>query len=131
MERLDNRQVEAVEINGNHIYFVTDEESHNNYRTIRVDDDQLLDRLIEAKVTFGEAAPNTISPWISIILGYIIPIAFVMMLGRIVRKNLSGGMSDEFSMTSLQISKDVYLGDDNTLTCAPETAKKTDDLTER
>lgn len=38
------------------------------------------------------------------------------------------GMSDEFGMVAFETQSNVYLGGDSTMTCAPDTAKRIDEL---
>ena len=76
--------VKTVEIQDDYIYYVADvsDNQEGYFRTVKVNDPDLVDRLHDANVKFGAAAPQQTSIWISLLAGYILPIAIFIFLGR-------------------------------------------------
>ena len=92
LSMLNSHQIESVEIASDYIYYKTIEETNNFYRTLVVNDASLVDRLQAANVTFAAAKPDTTSPLLSIVLGYVIPFAIFGYLGRRLSTSLSKSM---------------------------------------
>lgn len=57
-----------------------------------MNDPDLVDRLHDANVKFGAAAPQQTSIWISLIAGYVLPIAIFILLGRWLSKKMMSSM---------------------------------------
>lgn len=92
LSMLNSHQIESVEIASDYIYYKTVEETNNFYRTLVVNDVSLVDRLQQANVTFAAAKPDTTSPLLSIIIGYVVPFAIFGYLGRRLSTSLSESM---------------------------------------
>ena len=82
--------VKTVEIQDDYIYYVADvsDNQEGYFRTVKVNDPDLVDRLHDANVKFGAAAPQQTSIWISLLAGYILPIAIFIFLGRWLSKKM-------------------------------------------
>jgi cell division protease FtsH len=66
--------VKTVEIQDDYIYYVAESDGQEGYfRTVKMNDPDLVDRLHDANVKFGAAAPQQTSIWISLIAGYVLP----------------------------------------------------------
>ena len=60
--------VKTVEIQDDYIYYVAESDGQEGYfRTVKMNDPDLVDRLHDANVKFGAAAPQQTSIWISLI----------------------------------------------------------------
>ena len=85
--------VKTVEIQDDYIYYVAESDGQEGYfRTVKVSDPDLVDRLHDANVKFGAAAPQQTSIWISLIAGYVLPIAIFILLGRWLSKKMMSSM---------------------------------------
>ena len=86
--------VKTVEIQDDYIYYVADvsDNQEGYFRTVKVNDPDLVDRLHDANVKFDAAAPQQTSIWISLLAGYILPIAIFILLGRWLSKKMMSSM---------------------------------------
>ena len=85
--------VKTVEIQDDYIYYVAESDGQEGYfRTVKMNDPDLVDRLHDANVKFGAAAPQQTSIWISLIAGYVLPIAIFILLGRWLSKKMMSSM---------------------------------------
>lgn len=85
--------VKTVEIQDDYIYYVAESDGQEGYfRTVKMNDPDLVDRLHDAKVKFGAAAPQQTSVWVSLLAGYILPIAIFILLGRWLSKKMMSSM---------------------------------------
>ena len=104
LTQVENQNVSQAEVNEDIIYFFlkedlaettttifADDSAHKVYSTVRMDDPQLVERLFEAGVSFGEVKPKEVSPWVSSIImfaGFFLLWQFVMKKAM----NKMGGM---------------------------------------
>ena len=104
LTQVENQNVSQAEVNEDVIYFFLKEEgegttttifaddhAHKVYSTVRMDDPQLVERLFEAGVSFGEVKPKEVSPWVSSLImfaGFFLLWQFVMKKAM----NKMGGM---------------------------------------
>ena len=87
--------VKTVEIQDDYIYYVAESDGQEGYfRTVKMNDPDLVDRLHDANVKFGAAAPQQTSIWISLIAGYVLPIAIFILLGRWLSKKMMSSMGN-------------------------------------
>ena len=85
--------VKTVEIQDDYIYYVAESDGQEGYfRTAKMNDPDLVDRLHDANVKFGAAAPQQTPIWISLIAGYALPIAIFILLGRWLSKKMMSSM---------------------------------------
>lgn len=85
--------VKTVEIQDDYIYYVAESDGQEGYfRTVKMNDPDLVDRLHDANVKFGAAAPQQTSIWVSLIAGYVLPIAIFILLGRWLSKKMMSSM---------------------------------------
>ena len=105
LSMLESRQVVSVEIGDEYIYYTSNEQEKNYYRTLVVPDASLVDRLDDAKVTFAASKPDNTSPLLSLILGYVIPLAFFGYLGKRLNASLSERMGSLGSNPMMSFGK--------------------------
>ena len=80
---VEKNYVTTVEIQDDYIYYVAESDGQQIYcKTVKVNDPDLVDRLHDANVKFGAAAPQQTSIWISLLAGYVLPIVIFVLLGR-------------------------------------------------
>ena len=69
---VEKNYVTTVEIQDDYIYYVAESDGQQIYcKTVKVNDPDLVDRLHDANVKFGAAAPQQTSIWISLLAGYV------------------------------------------------------------
>ncbi len=90
---LENGQIESVEIDENKIIFTPKDKSDDNiYFTGMMPDLELTNRLLKAGVDIKVITPKEISPIVSLLLGWVVPIAIFVVVGRLLSKQLSDSM---------------------------------------
>lgn len=90
LRMVEDGEVAKVEVREEEIGFTTDDETI--YITGRMDDPQLAERLLEADVDeFSEVFPQEMSPLISFLLTWIIPIGLFIALQQFLMKKMQGG----------------------------------------
>lgn len=99
LKMVDKDQVDEVEIQDTYIaYSKKDDKDDVVYKTGKMEDDGLVDRLYEKKVTFNRVISEKTSSIWSILLTWILPFAILLIVGnfvlRSVRKKMGGGGSD-------------------------------------
>lgn len=110
LEMVDSGQVESVELDENRIIFTsTDEKDENIYFTGQMPDDKLSDKLYNAGVDYKKIAPKEVSPIVSFILSWIIPIAIFFGLGKLLSKQLSNSMGGGNAMRFGKSNAKVYV----------------------
>ena len=91
-------QVEQVEIGDTTIAALVSDKSGSTviYQTGLVDDPELVNRLLDAGVKFGKVTAQEISPIVSLLIGWVLPLAVFVGLGylmmRTMTKRMGGGM---------------------------------------
>ena len=90
---VEKNYVTTVEIQDDYIYYVAESDGQQIYcKTVKVNDPDLVDRLHDANVKFGAAAPQQTSIWISLLAGYVLPIVIFVLLGRWLSKKMMSSM---------------------------------------
>lgn len=102
---LDNRQVDKVQVEMDQIYFTDKEEEPNFYQTATFNDDRLVDRLYEAGCTFDEIKAKEMSPILSFILTWILPIVIFIVLGQLISRAMMKKMGGMGGMPTMQFGK--------------------------
>ena len=93
---VDEKQVAMVQIEGDYIYFTDKQEEPGFYRTTTFDDPQLVERQQESGCSFGRVVQEEMSPVLSFILSWILPIVIFIVIGQLISgwlmKKMGGGM---------------------------------------
>ena len=110
IQMLDNKQVSKVQIEQNTIYFMDKKSEAGYYETAVFDDPSLVDRLIEAGCEFGRIYEEEMSPVLSFILSWVLPIAVMVILGQFLSKRMMktlgagpGGSAMQFGKSNAKI----------------------------
>ncbi len=93
MTMISEGNVGKAEIGSDYIFF-TDKSNENEYKTVSLDDPELIDRLYSANIWFSGETAEEASPVFSFLLSWIFPLLFFAILGNILSKafmNKSGG----------------------------------------
>ena len=101
MEMTLNQEIGKVEIDEHQILF-TDKDAKTVYKTGIMDDPGRTERLYEAGAEFSSVIVEEMSPFMSLLFSWVIPIAIFMLLGHYMSKKLmdkaGGGNSMMFGM---------------------------------
>ncbi len=95
IEKLDKGEVESVVISGDEIEITPKGQEKAyvpmTYYTVRVDDDKLADRLLEAEVTFEQEETDSSSVIFSFLISYVVPIILFWLLISFLMRGMSKG----------------------------------------
>ncbi|WP_434310345.1 ATP-dependent zinc metalloprotease FtsH [Hominifimenecus sp. rT4P-3] len=101
MRMIEQKEIQEVEVTETEIVFSDNADTPNYYKTGRMEDPQLTMRLYEAGATFGKEIVEQMSPLLSILLTWILPILLMLLIGQLFWKSLSkkmgGGMGNAMS----------------------------------
>ena len=111
---LNNKEIDAVDISSTQIVFTpVDEKNNTIYVTGKVQDDDLVNRLYNAGVKFGQEIPQEADPLITFILSWIMPFAMLFFLGQLLSKSMAkkmGGNSMSFGKSNAKIYVSAQTG---------------------
>ena len=115
---LEEGKIQSVEIDEVQIAFKPaqqeDAEKVTYYTTNRVTaDDQIVQRLIDADVTFGQVVPEEMSPIIEFLLSWVLPLVVFYGLGTLMFRRMSkqmGGNSMTFGKSNAKIYVEAQTG---------------------
>jgi len=88
MTMAESGRIGAVEVQDNQIIF-TDNTGRNYYRTGRMDDPGLVDRLHAAGIEFSQEIIEEASPILSFILSWLLPLGMFILVGQILSRRLA------------------------------------------
>lgn len=102
IQMMEDQQIGKVNVESNQIIF-TDKAEENYYKTGPMDDPELVDRLYASGAEFSSEIIEQASPVMSFILGWVVPIAIMMLLYRWLfskmASKIGGGMNSmQFGM---------------------------------
>ena len=101
MTMTNDKEIGKVEVQENRILF-TDKEEKTIYKTGIMDDPELIDRLYDSGAQFSSEIIEQMSPLLSFIISWILPIVIFVALGQYMSKKLmdkaGGGNSMMFNM---------------------------------
>ena len=89
---VEGKDVSKVELNGDTIYFVDNNEEPNYYKTTTFDDPDLVNRLEDAGCEFGRVAQQEMNPLLSFFLVWILPLLIFWALGQWLAKKMMAKM---------------------------------------
>lgn len=107
---LENGEIKEVQKDGDVIAFNTNDE---NDRTIYVtgawDDPELVERLQEAGVKYSNIIPKEESPWLSLLVGLILPTALLWGAGYLLIRNMQKKMGGPNAMSFGKSNAKIYV----------------------
>ena len=118
LQMLDEGKIKSVEIDETQIAFTPTEQAEDGkvtyYTTTRVTaDDQIVQRLIDANVVFDQVVPEEMSPIISFLLSWVLPLVVFYGLGTLMFRRMSkqmGGNSMTFGKSNAKIYVEAQTG---------------------
>ncbi len=98
LKMTEEKNIGRVEVKENQILF-TDKENTAVYKTGRMEDSELVDRLYNSGAVFSGEIVEQASPFLSFIMGWVLPIIVFWFLGRWLTKKMleKAGASDAMS----------------------------------
>lgn len=110
LQMVDEGQVSKVEITDKRIAALGKDGNESEiYVTGRVDDPQLVERLIKSKVEFSQVVPKEQSPIVSFFTNWILPIVIFFALGQLFMRYMGNRMGGTNSMTFGKSNAKVYV----------------------
>ena len=114
LQMVDEGRISKVEITDNKIASICKDDSESKiYVTGRVEDPQLVDRLIKSKVEFSQVIPKENSPIVNFFLNWIMPILIFFALGQLFMRymgNKMGGNAMTFGKSNAKIYVEAQTG---------------------
>ncbi len=95
LDMLENGKIKEVEIQEKQILFMDKSDPARYYVTGIMDDPDLINRLDAAGVTFTATIEQEASPWMTLLLGYVVPLLIFMVVGRLLMNSLMKRMGGE------------------------------------
>ncbi len=105
---VDDKEVAMVQIEGDYIYSTDKQEKPLFYRTATFEDPELVERLRESGCSFGRVVQEEMSPFLSFILSWVLPIVIFIAIGQFLSgrlmKRMGGGIpSMQFGKSNAKI----------------------------
>ena len=95
LKAVDRGKVYEATINSDYIYYTMKLDGNDVYcKTVSVEDQDLVSHLYDAGVSIEGTAPQRQSLLLSLILGYVLPIAIFILLGRWLSKKMMSSMGN-------------------------------------
>ena len=95
IENVEKGNVTKATVEENYIYYETGTEASGDSvlcKTVKMDDPDLVNRLLDAGVTMDEALPESPSIFMTLILSYVVPIVIFIFIGRWLSKKMMSSM---------------------------------------
>ena len=123
LKMLEDGEIQSVQIEENQIAFtpipsavkkLSVDEKVTYYTTNRViGDDKLVDRLVEAGVAFDQVIPEEMSPILSFLISWVLPLVIFYALGSFMFRRLStrmGGNAMSFGRSNAKVYVEAQTG---------------------
>ncbi len=104
MTMVNEKKVGKVEVQDNRILF-TDKDGKNIYKTGKMDDPGLTERLYLSGAQFTQEIVEQMSPILSFILTWVLPIAFFFIVGQFLSKKITEKMTGGSSSMMFNLGK--------------------------
>lgn len=110
LQKVDEGKISKIEITDKQIAGVGKEnEGKEIFVTGRVEDPQLVDRLIKAKIEFSQVVPKEANPIMSFLTSWILPFVIFFGLGQLFMRYMGGRLGGSNSMTFGKSNAKVYV----------------------
>ena len=108
---VEEGEVNEVEIKDTYIAFTPKDNEKKIYKTGRMEDSGLVDRLYGADVTFSQVIPQENSPLLNFILTWIFPLIIFLVIGSFFMRNLQKkvGPGNQNVMTFGKSNAKIYV----------------------
>ena len=85
---LDDKKISKVEVEADAIYFLDTSDPPVLFVTAPFNDPNLVDRLYESGCQFGQVREQQMSPILSFLISWILPLGMMLLLGQLASKYL-------------------------------------------
>ncbi|MGI6742146.1 MAG: ATP-dependent zinc metalloprotease FtsH [Eubacteriales bacterium] len=109
LDMMEARQIDEVQIESNQIIFSDKETPVNYYRTGILEDPGLVERLHAAGAHFGSEIVEQMSPLLSFLLTWVLPLAVFIMIGRFISKKMLDQVGGMGAMSFGKSNAKVYV----------------------
>ena len=110
LQKVDEGQVSKVEITSNKIAVVAKDETDKTiYVTGRVEDPDLVNRLVKSKVEFSQVIPKESSPISNFFTNWILPIFIFFIIGQLLMRFMGNRMGGGNAMSFGKSNAKVYV----------------------
>ena len=95
IENVEKGNVTKATVEENYIYYETGTEASGDSvlcKTVKMDDPDLVNRLLDAGVTMDEVLPESPSIFMTLIISYVVPIVIFIFIGRWLSKKMMSSM---------------------------------------
>ena len=114
LQKVDEGQVSKVEITSNKIAVVAKDDADKTiYVTGRVEDPELVNRLVKSKVEFSQVIPKESSPLANFFTNWVFPIIIFFILGQLFMRfmgNRMGGNAMSFGKSNAKVYVEAQTG---------------------
>ena len=114
LEMVTEGKFSKVEITDKKIAaLATNTDDKQIYVTGRVEDPQLVDRLVKSKVTFSQVIPRESSPLENFFMTWVLPILFFFVVGQLIMRymgNHMGGNAMSFGKSNAKVYVEAQTG---------------------
>ncbi|MBR5287179.1 MAG: ATP-dependent zinc metalloprotease FtsH [Clostridia bacterium] len=115
---LDEGKIKEVEVGDTQISFTPVEQADENkktyYTTNRVTaDDKIVERLLDADVTFSQVVPEEMNPLLSFLMSWVLPLVIFYGFGTLMFRRMSkqmGGNSMSFGKSNAKVYVEAQTG---------------------
>lgn len=95
LSMIERGKIKEVEIQEQQILFSDTSEPTKYYKTGLMNDPELVSRLEKAGVVFTATIEEQASPWLTLLIGYVVPILIFFVVGRLLMNSLMKRMGGE------------------------------------
>ena len=88
LKMLDGKEISKVEVEADSIYFLDKADPPTLYVTTPFNDPNLVDRLYESGCEFGQVHQRQMSPILSFLISWILPLGVMLLLGQLASRFL-------------------------------------------
>lgn len=128
LEMVDDGKLGKVEITDTKIAATANDGNDKEvYVTGRVEDPELVKRLVKSKVTFSQVIPREASPLENFFTNWILPIGIFFLIGQLIMKymgNRMGGNAMSFGKSNAKVYVEAQTGVDFTHVAGQDEAKE-------
>ena len=111
LNMVESGKVKKVEVQDQQIVFTTMNNSNKEMVNItgRMDDPELANRLLNAKIEFSKVIPRENSPLINFIINWILPIGFFLAMGQLLSRTMQKRMGGMNAMSFGKSNAKIYI----------------------
>ncbi len=110
LDMLNDNKLSKVEITDKRMAaLVKDGDEQEIYVTGRIDDPDLVNRLMQAKVEFAQVVPKEPNPIVSFFTNWVLPIAIFFILGQLFMRYMGGRMGGGNFMSFGKSNAKIYV----------------------